>query len=148
MLRRDKPEAQDRDRDFFAEQERLRQLKEAQQPPAQQPSAQQPPAQQPAHQPALPPAPRAPAQPQAQPAPQAPVQRPAAQPQVPQMTPLEALIEALKILQMDVRPFEALREYARQLDEKEREVAARIEELQRLLEAIRRARQVLRQLGV
>jgi FtsZ-binding cell division protein ZapB len=64
------------------------------------------------------------------------------------MTPLEALIEALKILQMDVKPFEALREYARQLDEKEKEVAARIEELQRLLEAIRRARQVLRQLGV
>jgi hypothetical protein len=144
MLRRDKPEAQDRD--FFAEQERLRQLKEAQQPAAQQQA--QPPAQQPSPPPALPPAPR-PAQPQAQPAPQAPVQpRPAAQPQAPQITPLEALIEALKLLGMDVKPFEALREYARQLDEKEREVAARIEELQRLLEAIRRARQVLRQLGV
>jgi hypothetical protein len=139
MLRRDKP---DQDRDFFAEQERLKTLKEAQQPPAQQPSAQQP-----SPPPALP-APR-PAQPQAQPVPQAPVQpRPAAQPQAPQITPLEALIEALKLLGLDVKPFEALREYARQLDEKEREVAARIEELQRLLEAIRRARQVLRQLGV
>jgi len=144
MLRRDKPEAQDRD--FFAEQERLRQLKEVQQPAAQQaqPSAQQPPAHQPSPPPALPPAPR-PAQPQAQPAP-----RPSQpqQPQAPQVTPLEALIEALKLLGMDVKPFEALREYARQLDEKEREVTARIEELQRLLEAIRRARQVLRQLGV
>lgn len=61
---------------------------------------------------------------------------------------LEVLIAALRELGMDIKPFEALREYARQLDEKERDVSRKIEELQRLLDAIRRARSVLKQLGV
>lgn len=61
---------------------------------------------------------------------------------------LEVLIAALRELGMDIKPFEALREYARQLDEKERDVSRKIEELQRLLDAIRHARSVLKQLGV
>jgi hypothetical protein len=61
---------------------------------------------------------------------------------------MEALIEALKLLGLDIGPVESLKGYAKQLEEKEKEVAARIEELQRLLEAIRKARQVLKQLGV
>ena len=61
---------------------------------------------------------------------------------------LEVLIAALRELGMDIKPFEALREYARQLDEKERDVSRKIEELQRLLDAIRRARSVLKQLGI
>ena len=55
---------------------------------------------------------------------------------------------ALKMLGLDIGPVESLKTYARELEAKEREVAARIEELQRLLEAIRKARQVLKQLGV
>ena len=66
----------------------------------------------------------------------------------PPMVPLEALTFALRELGMDAKPVEALREYAKQLEEKEREVAKKVEELQKLLEAIRRARQVLKQLGV
>jgi len=61
---------------------------------------------------------------------------------------MEALIEALKLLGLDVGPVESLKTYARELEAREKEVAARIEELQRLLEAIRKARQILRQLGV
>jgi hypothetical protein len=54
----------------------------------------------------------------------------------------------LKLLGLDTSPVESLKGYAKQLDEKEKEVVARIEELQRILEAIRKARQVLKQLGV
>lgn len=49
---------------------------------------------------------------------------------------------------MDVKPVEALKEYARLLDEKERELVRRIEELQSALKAVRQARQTLRVLGV
>jgi hypothetical protein len=61
---------------------------------------------------------------------------------------MEALTKALKLLGLDIGPVESLKTYARELEAKEKEVAARIEELQQLLEAIREARQVLKQLGV
>jgi hypothetical protein len=55
---------------------------------------------------------------------------------------------ALKELGIDAGPVEALKGYAKQLEEKEREVAQKVEGLQRLLEAIRQARAALKQLGV
>jgi 2-polyprenyl-6-methoxyphenol hydroxylase-like FAD-dependent oxidoreductase len=61
---------------------------------------------------------------------------------------MEALIEAFKLLGLDIGPVESLKTYARELEAREREVVARIEELQQLLEAIRKARQILRQLGL
>jgi len=143
LFKREKKEEREA-KDFFEEHERLKQLRDnphlLQPQPAQQP--------QPQPQPARP----QPVQPQVQPQvrlqPAAPQPRPAAQPQAPQITPMEALIEALKLLGLDIGPVESLKTYARELEAKEKEVAARIEELQRLLEAIRKARQVLKQLGV
>jgi len=175
LFKRDKgKEEREREaKDFFEEHERLKLAKATPQNPqplqpqsVQQPQPQpaQPPLQpQPQPQPARPQPvqsqvqPAQPAQPQARPQPAAPPQpapqpRPAAQPQPAQpqaqITPMEALIEALKLLGLDIGPVESLKGYAKQLEEKEKEVAARIEELQRLLEAIRKARQVLKQLGV
>jgi len=51
-------------------------------------------------------------------------------------------------LGLDIGPVESLKTYARELDAREKEVVARIEELQQLLESIRKARQILRQLGL
>ena len=151
LFKRDKgKEEREREaKDFFEEHERLKLAKanpQNPQPLQPQPLSVQPPLQlqpaqlqpQPARHQVQPPQP---AQPQARP------QLQPAQPQA-QITPMEALVEALKLLGLDIGPVESLKGYAKQLEEKEKEVAARVEELQRLLEAIRKARQVLKQLGV
>jgi len=125
-------------KDFLEEHERLKQLKLNPQPAPASPAS--PPAPQPRPpQPAPAPAqPRAPQPPQPSVQPQAQAERP----------PIEYLIEAVRALGMDVKPVEALREYARLLDEKEKELVKRIEELEAILKAVRQARQTLRQLGV
>ena len=127
-------------KDFLEEHERLKQLKLN--PHTSAPAS---PAPQPRPQPAAP-APAQPHPPQPSVQPQA-VQRPLAQPQA-ERPPIEYLIEAVRALGMDVKPVEALREYARLLDEKEKELVKRIEELEAILKAVRQARQTLRQLGV
>ena len=86
--------------------------------------------------------------PAAPPQPSQPAQLVHAAPTPAARPPIEVLIEALRTLGIDVKPFEALGDYARQLEEKERELTAKIQELQRALDAIRAARKVLRDLGV
>lgn len=117
-------------KDFFEEHERLKQVKASQNP--QPPPQAQPQAQTPAQ-------PRPPASP-------APRHEPSADPSGP--SPIEALLFALRELGVDPKPVEALKGYAALLEEKEREVAQRVGELQRLLASIKKARQVLAQLGV
>jgi len=127
-------------KDFLEEHERLKRLKLNPQTPALASPAS--PAQpQPAPAPAAPPRQLA-LQPGAQPS----AQRPPAQPL--EKPPIELLLEALRGLGMDVKPVEALKEYARLLDEKERELVRRIEELEAVLRAVRQARQTLKVLGV
>jgi len=58
------------------------------------------------------------------------------------------LIEALRSLGVDVKPVEVLGDYAKLLEEKERELVAKIDELSKLLNAVRAAREILRKLGV
>ena len=152
LFKRDKgKEEREREaKDFFEEHERLKLAKANPQNP--QPLQPQPLSVQPSLQPQPAQLQPQPARPQVQPPqpaqPQARPQLQLAQPQAPQITPMEALVEALKLLGLDIGPVESLKGYAKQLEEKEKEVAARIEELQRLLDAIRKARQVLKQLGV
>lgn len=152
LFKRDKgKEEREREaKDFFEEHERLKLAKANPQNP--QPLQPQPLSVQPSLQPQPAQLQPQPARPQVQPPqpaqPQARPQLQLAQPQAPQITPMEALVEALKLLGLDIGPVESLKGYAKQLEEKEKEVAARVEELQRLLEAIRKARQVLKQLGV
>jgi hypothetical protein len=152
LFKRDKgKEEREREaKDFFEEHERLKLAKANPQNP--QPLQPQPLSVQPSLQPQPAQLQPQPARPQVQPPqpaqPQARPQLQPAQPQAPQITPMEALVEALKLLGLDIGPVESLKGYAKQLEEKEKEVAARVEELQRLLEAIRKARQVLKQLGV
>ncbi len=152
LFKRDKgKEEREREaKDFFEEHERLKLAKANPQNP--QPLQPQPLSVQPSLQPQPAQLQPQPARPQVQPPQPAHLQaRPQlqpAQPQAPQITPMEALVEALKLLGLDIGPVESLKGYAKQLEEKEKEVAARVEELQRLLEAIRKARQVLKQLGV
>jgi len=152
LFKRDKgKEEREREaKDFFEEHKRLKLAKANPQNP--QPLQPQPLSVQPSLQPQPAQLQPQPARPQVQPPqpaqPQARPQLQLAQPQAPQITPMEALVEALKLLGLDIGPVESLKGYAKQLEEKEKEVAARVEELQRLLEAIRKARQVLKQLGV
>jgi len=127
-------------KDFLEEHERLKRLKLNPQTPALAPASPASPPQPRPPQPAAP----APAQPRPL-APQPSVQPPA---QPLEKPPIEYLLEALRGLGMDVKPVEALKEYARLLDEKERELVRRIEELQSALKAVRQARQTLRVLGV
>ena len=63
-------------------------------------------------------------------------------------SPLDLLISSLRALNYDVRPLEALRDYASRLDEEERKLLMEIAERKKTLEIVRSAREVLRKLGV
>lgn len=116
-----------KDRDFFEEHEKLKQLKSNSSPFATDVSLTTSTAQ--------------PASSQLQPTSKTAYQQPS-------RVPMDTLVDSLRHLGLDPRPLEALKSYAKQLDERERQLAAEIEERQRTLEVVRKARELLRKLGV
>lgn len=63
-------------------------------------------------------------------------------------TPLDSLIAGLKALNFDTKPLEALRDYAKKLEEEENRLLREIQDKQRNLERVRSARDILRKLGL
>ncbi|MEM1509702.1 MAG: hypothetical protein QXY49_01705 [Thermofilaceae archaeon] len=63
-------------------------------------------------------------------------------------TSLDSLVASLKILNFDTKPLEALRDYAKRLEEEESRLLKEIQDKQRILEKVRSARDILRKLGL
>lgn len=61
---------------------------------------------------------------------------------------LDSLIASLKALNFDTKPLEALRDYAKKLEEEESRLLREIQDRQRNLEKVRSARDILRKLGL
>lgn len=63
-------------------------------------------------------------------------------------TSLDSLVASLKMLNFDTKPLEALRDYAKRLEEEESRLLREIQDKQRTLEKVRSARDILRKLGL
>jgi len=138
IFRRDKRDEKDIEAvDFFKQVAQWR-APASQPPPAQQPAPQGPPPAQPAPAPTQGPA--APPQPVAQPQ-AAPAPRLAAKAK----SPFEELLELGKILNIDLRPLEELRNFAQRLDSEIAELEKEATQLENQAKERRRAADLLRQ---
>ncbi|MEM0494822.1 MAG: hypothetical protein QXU72_06160 [Thermofilum sp.] len=66
----------------------------------------------------------------------------------PRYSGLDALISSLRSLGYEVKPLEALREYAAQLDGEAAKLSREIEEKRKRLELLQQARELLRRFGI